>query len=164
MASFDLTGQKYALQSAPIQIADGEINRKIVIKGSDITKHSTTASDTFEVCNLGQNIMVTEMAFVVLDADDTAITLKVGYSDGTNTDDDAYDADVALDSTGITALNNADFTANKLLIDEAVGADFKLILTFSALSTLDDATEFVIYFKATSFGDAPYANTLNAPV
>ena len=164
MASFDLTGQKYNLQSAPIQIADGEIGRKIVIKGSDITALSTSATDTFEVCNLGQNIMINEMSFVVLDADDTAITLKVGYSDGTNTDDDAYDADVALNATGITALNNADFTANKLLIDEAVGADFKLILTFSALTTLDDATEFVIYFKATSFNDAPYATTLNAPV
>ena len=164
MTVFDLTGQKYNKQSTPIQLGANQWERKIVIKGSEITALSTTASDVFKVLNLGQNVMVNEMATIVTDADDTSITLKIGYTDGTNTDEDAYDADVALDSTGITALGNNDFTANVLLIDEAVGADFFLTLTFSALSTLDDATEFIILVKGSSFNDVPYATTLNAPV
>jgi len=164
MASFDLTTQKYALQSNKIQLGANDWKRKIVILGSQITALSTTATDTFKICNLGQNVRVTNLSTLVVDADDTALTLKIGYTDGTNTDDDAYDADVALDSAAVTSLNAPDFTVDKLLIDVAVGADFYMILTFSALTTLDDATEFIIEFDATNYNDAPYAATLNAPI
>ena len=160
MAVFDLTKQKNNLQSAPIQIGANRWVRKIKIKGSDITSLSTTATDNFKILNLGQKVRVVNHSVIVLDADDTAITMKSGYTDGTNTDDDAYDADVALNAAAVTTAMDND----KFLYDAAVGADFFLILTFSALTTLDDATEFIVVVEGENYHDVPFDATVNAPV
>lgn len=160
MASFDLTTQEYQKQSTPIQNSANEWRRKIVIKGSEITALSTNATDTFKILNLGQNVRVDSHAVTVVDADDTAITMKSGYTDGTNTDDDAYDADVALNAQAVTkALDN-----DKLLYDAGVLADFFLILTLSNLADLDDATEFIVEVTGVNYADAPYEATVSAPI
>jgi len=162
MTLFDLTVSNQwgiDLQSSPVPLGSQDWVRKFKLNGAQLKKVSQTTSDGFKVINLGQNCRVLESAVTVLDADDTALTMKIGYTDGTNADDDAYDADVALNSAAITSVVD-----NNKLLKNATGADFYLTIIPSVLSTMDDDFEFMYECRVRSYHDVPYEEALTAPV
>lgn len=124
--------------------------------GTDLTDLTTTATDSFKIFKLSKFQMVTRMWVIVTDADDTAITLKAGYTDGTNTSDTAYEASAALNSAAVTyTIDNY-----KLMDDDG----YYVTITLSVLSTLDADCEFSIVAEVIDLRGLGITEALTAPV
>ena len=97
--------------------------------------------DNFKIAKLGKGMQIRKVSTTVLDADDTALTLDIGYTDGTNGADNTFEDDAALNATGTTE------SADDIITFPNVATytlDPFLTIKPSAISTLDDATEFVV--------------------
>jgi len=141
------------------QLGSKEIRHKATILGSDLKKVGAVVGDSFKIFNLGRKCRVVSSAITVIKADDTAITIDLGYTDGTNLDADAFDGSVAINATGVT-----EAVDNKKFLDNATGANFYTYFTPSALSTLDDATEILIEQVVAKYNDCAISTSLSAPV
>lgn len=157
MTVFDMCTQEY--KAAFESKTDNSGREQVLIRrflGSEFTALTTTATDTFKIFKISKHQLVNRVWTIVTDADDTAITLDIGYTDGTNTAATAFETDAALNSTGVT--ESAD---DKIFFDDD---GYYIILTFSALSTLDAATEFVIMAEVMDARGAGVTTALTAPV
>jgi len=157
MTTFDMVStNKYKSFEARADLAGRVQYMARSFLGSEITALSTTATDIFKVMKLAKHQMVTRVWTVVTDADDTAITLDIGYTDGTNTAATAFEGDAALDSTGVTQ------SSDDLIFFDDDG--YFIILTFSALATLDDDCEFVVVVEVLDLSNAGVTEVLTTPV
>lgn len=154
---FDMCQQGY--NSSFEAKADNAGREQVLMRrfiGTDLTSLSTTTTDVFKILKVSKNQLVNRVWTTVTKADDTAITLSIGYTDGTNTSANAFEADAALDSTGVT--ESAD---DKIFFDDD---GYYLTITLSALSDLDAATEFSIMAEIIDFRGVGVTTALTAPV
>lgn len=157
MVLYDMCQQGY---TAAFEAKTDNAGREQVLMrrfiGTDFTSLTTTASDIFKVFKISKNQLVNRVWTIVTDADDTAITLDIGYTDGTNTAAEAFETNAALNSTGVT--ESAD---DKIFFDDD---GYYIILTLSALSTLDAATEFIVACEVIDMRGVGVTTALTAPV
>lgn len=125
--------------------------------GTDFTALTTTHTDTFKIFKIGKHQLVNRVWTIVTDADaGGAITLAIGYTDGTNTAATAFEGNANLAATGVT--ESAD---DKIFFDDD---GYYIILDFSVLTTLEATTEFTVVIELIDLRDAGVTEALTAPV
>lgn len=112
--------------------------------------------DSYKIAKLGPNQIVDSVRTVITKADDTAITLAIGLTDGTTTTSDAFEASAALNATGI--IWSAD--ARKMF---ALDGSY-LTITPSTLAAMDDALEFIVIAEVIDLTLAGLATPLTAVI
>jgi len=124
--------------------------------GTDLTALTTTATDSFKIFKIGKHQLVKNVKVIVTDADDTSITVSLGYTDGTNTSATAFEADANLNSTGVTS------SADDIVFFDDDG--YFIVMTLGALSTLDAATEWVVMVEVDDLSNVGVTEALTTPV
>jgi len=158
MTVYDMCTQDFspANYEAPAMLAGSKQYMRRRFVGSDFTDLTTTASDSFKIFKIDKHMMVPIVYTIVTDADDTSITLDIGYTDGTNTAATAFEGDAALDSTGVTASSD-----DTIFFDDD---GYYITLVLSNLADLDDATEFTVVVGVLDLSDAGVTTEITAPV
>ena len=161
MATHDMTTQLYPGHPAPSDLGQRVCVVSRRFTGADLTtlKDGTTPSngDSYKVIKgVFKHAMVDKVWTVVTDADDTSITLDIGYTDDTNTSATAFETDAALNATGVTA--SAD---DIVFFDDK---DYWITITPSTLTDMDSDLEFVVAVRFIDLSDAGVTEALTAPV
>ena len=99
--------------------------------------------DSYKIAKISKQQLVDYVWTIVNVADDTAITLSIGYTDGTNTSANAFEASAALNSAGVIASSD-----DQVLFDDD---GYFLTITPSTLTAMDDGLEFLIVARVFDF-------------
>jgi len=152
MATYDLTVEPYrqAAGYAGCETNPGFQYRKFLGSELKTLKDGTVVPDaathTFKIAKLGKGCVIPKVRTIVTDADDTAINMDIGYTDGTNGAVNTFEDAVALNSTGVT--DSADDIVYFPNSGSNYALDAYLTITVNRASNwvtdLDDATEFIV--------------------
>ena len=152
MATYDLTVEPYRQSAgyAGKETNQGWQYRKFLGSELKTLKDGTVvpdaASHTFKIAKLGFGSVVSKVRTIVVDADDTAINMDIGYTDGTNGAVNTFEDAVALNATGVTD------SADDIIYFPNSGSNYTLqpYLTMTVnrasnwVTDLDDATEYIV--------------------
>ena len=159
MTVHDLTTQKYKGAPAKTNKEGVQVLGKRLIGSmltGDIEGVTPANGDTFKIAKIGKHQMIPRVFTIVTDADDTALTLDIGYTDDTNASTAAFEGDAALNSTGVT--ESAD---DKVFFDDD---GYYLTITLTTLTTLDDDCEFTVLAEVIDCIGLGITEALTAPV
>lgn len=159
MTIHDLTTQRYEGHPAKTGIEGIRIIVRRFV-GANLTGAiagvTPANGDSYKIAKISKHQLVDYVWTVVTDADDTAITLSIGYTDGTNTSATAFEANAALNATGVTPS-----TDDQVLFDDD---GYFLTITPSTLAGMDSDLEFSVIARVMDCSRAGIATALTAPV
>lgn len=163
MATWDLTTREFKSQGGYSGIETNPGWNYRVFTGAELKslpQGSPANGDNFKIAELQKGLVIDKVKTIVTDADDTALTLDIGYTDGTNGADNTFEDDAALDATGVT--ESADDIVYFPNVSTYTLTPY-LTMKPSAISTLDDATEFIVGWHSLLI-DQAISTQLTAPV
>lgn len=120
--------------------------------GSEFAAGATT--DSFKVLTVGKNQLITDIRVVVLDVDNSASSVDIGYTDGTNTSATYFSA--AIDLT--TATKVVAVISNKQLL-----CAYETYITIVPNDTLESDTRFVVIAEIIDL-NGKQNETITAPI
>ncbi len=146
MATHDLTVAPYEQSNvySGLETGIGKGHRKFLGSELKLLKDGSEPDDgdTLKIAKIPRGCILKEVAVVITDADDTAIELDVGYTDGTNGAENTFEDALALNSTGVT------FSSDDQVYFPNSGSSYTkqpyLTITLNDFANLDDATEFIV--------------------
>ena len=98
--------------------------------------------DSFKICPIPKGSYVSKTRLAVVDPDATSIVVETGYTDGTNTDDNAFETDGNLNSKAVT---DSEIATKCFPNSAGYLLDPFLTMTLADIaSNLEDDTEFYI--------------------
>ena len=152
MATIDLNNDKTKSYPAPNPLSGQEYYIARDILGSEIA-NTGASTDTYKIMKVAANQLITSIRVVVTDADNSANSMDLGYTDGTNTSATYFSAAIDVSSTGCKAV-----IADKQFL-AALDTDITLIPN----DTLESDTRFSIIMGVIDL-NGKQGETLTAPI
>lgn len=121
------------------------------ITGAELNAAGVPGTDVFFIAELKKGQVVREVETIVIDADSQAITLNIGWYDTNGYDVDDFEANAALNATGITASS-----------DDIVMLSTDGYLTISTSAAIEAATDFIVSAKVEDYSLAVRDTTIAA--